>query len=40
MSYRCPIPYHGRRLSVVPERASHRPAKEYLGWHHENVFFE
>ena len=33
-------PYHGRRLSVVPERASHRPAKEYLDWHHDHVFFE
>lgn len=33
-------PYHGRRLSVVPERAIHRPAKEYLDWHHDHVFFE
>ena len=31
-------PYHGRRLAVVPERRSLRPARQYLDWHHENVF--
>ena len=31
-------PYHGRRLAVMPERRSLRPAKRYLDWHHENVF--
>ena len=31
-------PYHGRRLAIIPERKSLRPAHEYLEWHHENVF--
>ena len=31
-------PYHGRRLAVVPNQRSLRPAHEYLEWHHENCF--
>ena len=31
-------PYHGRRLAVVPDRKNLRPARQYLEWHHENVF--
>lgn len=31
-------PYHGRRLAVVPEQRSLRPARQYLDWHHDNVF--
>jgi putative restriction endonuclease len=31
-------PYHGRRLAMVPEIARMRPAREYLDWHHEQVF--
>ncbi|MBR3235516.1 MAG: HNH endonuclease [Atopobiaceae bacterium] len=31
-------PYHGRRLAVVPDQSILRPAREYLDWHHENVF--
>jgi len=32
-------PYHGRRLLVVPEEQELRPAREYLEWHREHVFF-
>lgn len=31
-------PFHGRRLAVYPDDMRLRPAKEYLDWHHENVF--
>ncbi len=31
-------PYHGRRLAVVPEQRSLRLARQYLDWHHDNVF--
>ena len=31
-------PYHGRRLAVVPDRRSLRPARQHLDWHHDNVF--
>lgn len=31
-------PYHGRRLTVVPEDRVLRPAHAYLEWHHENCF--
>lgn len=31
-------PYHGKRLAVVPDQQILRPAREYLDWHHENVF--
>ena len=30
--------YHGRRLAVVSDRRSPRPARQYRDWHHENVF--
>ena len=31
-------PYHGQRLTIVPEQQILRPAREYLEWHHENCF--
>ncbi|MCR4395929.1 MAG: HNH endonuclease [Candidatus Saccharicenans sp.] len=31
-------PYHGKSLSVLPDRPEDRPAKELLIWHNENVF--
>lgn len=31
-------PFHGRRLTVVPDEQRLRPAKEYLEWHQEHVF--
>ncbi|WP_248921410.1 HNH endonuclease [Olsenella intestinalis] len=31
-------PYHGRRLTVTPNRKELQPSKEYLDWHHEHVF--
>lgn len=29
---------HGRRLSVLPEVGGDRPGREFLDWHHQNVF--
>lgn len=31
-------PYHGKPLSVLPDRPEDRPNKELLIWHNENVF--
>lgn len=30
--------YHGKPLSVLPDRAEDRPARDLLIWHNENVF--
>jgi len=30
--------FHGKKLSVLPNRAEELPSKEFLAWHNENVY--